>query len=742
MRIIKRDGGLQPLEISKIQRAMLMAFASSGGEMPDTGPLVGRVVSRLATKDAGDLPVDAVSKAIEAELCSSGFGSVAAAFIRHRLKRDAARAVRRVPDPAMLGDYIHVSKYARHGDGRREVFSETVNRVAAMHSLRWPHLDAEIGEAFEYVHDKKVLPSMRSMQFGGAAIEQNNARMYNCSFTHVDRWRVFQETFFLLLSGCGVGYSVQWQHVDCLSEVGDPSGPVVHHVIEDTIEGWADAVGVLIGGYRGGYHAEFSYHLIRPEGTPLVTSGGKAPGHLGLKRCLETLRGMLDAAVGRKLRPIECHDMLCVIAEAVLAGGIRRSSLISLFSLDDTEMLYAKAKGNFRYASGADPGLNAHREMANNSCALLRGGFSEADLARVQRVARENFGCPGFAFVADLDYGTNPCGEIGLYPVIGECCGYGNYLDDFCACGRAYVRRTGFSFCNLVEINGAAVETADDLIAAAKAAAAIGTMQAAYTSFPYLGPVTEAIARREALLGVGLTGIQDSAVCRDPEALQAAAAAAVATNVAWAERLGIAQAARVTTVKPSGTASLVLGCGAGIHPRYARRYFRRANANPMEPAARHFRDLNPHMVDVKPNGQWSICFPVQVSDDAILVEDLTASEFVDCIQLVYQNWILPGTALPESAPGLTHNVSCTVTLGDGEAVDVWPLRGEVCAMSFVDVFLDKNVPFIPHQRVYDEARWNNMIEMYRPVDWSLFAEQTDSTSLRQTVACGPAGCEV
>lgn len=731
-RIIKRDGKYQEFDTRKIRQAILMAFQDEQPDsIPNVRPLVRGVVDELPP---GDVDVETIQDTVE-KVLMKGHPDVAKSYIIYREHQTEARKKREAPDPAWIADYIHVSKYARHRPewSRRELRDETIDRTMEMHQRRWPELSEEIAWAFNMVRQGKVLASMRSMQFGGKAVEKNNERVYNCSFTPVDRIRAFQEIFYLLLCGCGVGYSVQWRHVDELPKLGiiDES-KVKHYVIPDTIEGWADSIGELFQSFLEGYHIEYSYHQIRDEGSPLVTSGGKAPGHLPLKRCLERVRSVLRNAQGRKLRPIECHDIICYIAEAVLAGGIRRSSLICLFSPEDTEMLYAKAKGQF------DPvkGINSQREMANNSAVFLRDSVSWNDFARVLRVASEGYGDPGFYFTNDLDYGCNPCGEIGMNPVIQKLI-------------RGIIKKlTGFSFCNLSEVNMAACATVEEFLLACRAAALIGTLQAAYTSFPYLGTVTEEIVRREALIGVGLTGMVDNPeLSGNARALRDGAQMVVETNQEWAEKLGIEAAARCTTVKPSGTSSLWLGCvGSGIHPHHARRYFRRITANPLEPAAQYFKKLNPHAVEVKPNSDWSLIFPVQAPSNATTVKEETAREFLDRVFMTYENWIVPGTSRPDSSQGLTHNVSCTVTVRQEEVEQVqkmvWDNRHRIAAMSFAPYLLDQVFPFAPREEVHDEGRWNELIRLWKPVDWSQFQENEDTTDLGSVPACEGASCEI
>lgn len=1000
-----------------------------------------------------------------------------------------------------------------------------------------------------FLAGRKMIVTHNSMQFAGPPALTKNERIYNCSYALVDRPRVFQEAFYLLLCGAGVGFSVQWHHVNNLPPLKTiDKTDVRHYTIPDSIEGWSDSLGELIQSYIDGYYVEFNYSLIRAEGA-VVRSGGKAPGHIPLREALDNIRGVLSKAQGRQLRPIECHDMICYTAEAVLAGGIRRSSLISLFSADDGEMMRCKAPENFRPSYGKyDKGLNDQRQLSNNSAVFVRGEVDKQQFTRLMELAQSCYGEPGFFFTNHPDYGTNPCfhpdtriaTEAGLVRIkdlyssglpvnviaddratagddlvdgygvslkkatqveltqvnadvyelktehghivkatgnhefltttgrkkledirardvlllqsgegsfgkwgtraegrlLGLVAGDGTFsrrddreatacvdlweddfslldgiedditqlidsvpsnrggrvykaaafrdvpntstvakkrlesvrlyrwiaeqvsspeslktavpdcvfqgsreavvgylqglfaadgtvfksgegskasvylrlsnselgllrgvqklLQNFGITSRIYEERrpagkrllpdgkggkklyecradhelnlnrvnaarfeevislwgpkadklgrlldergrtsrqperyiskvrsvtyagrsdvfclnqpdthivtgngvvtgncgeiglnpritgeeyhdileefyddhpfkdgefyddtevlSGFSFCNLCEINVAALEGREDFLAAAKAAAFIGTLQASFNHFPYLGRVTEIIQRREALLGVGLTGMADNPrLAFDPFLQRKAAAVAVAENQRVSHIIGIRPAARVTTVKPSGTASVVLGVvGSGVHPHHARRYFRRITANPNEAPAQFFRKHNPHMVETKPNGDWSIIFPVEAPAEAVTVKEEPALDFLARVFSTYENWVRPGTVNASLSPGLSHNVSCTVTVRDSEVEDVieevWENRHRVAAMAFAPLTLDKTYPFAPREEVMtpeDEEKWNRLISGYRPVDWTAFHEKTDATAPQSEIACGGGGsCEI
>jgi ribonucleoside-diphosphate reductase alpha chain len=776
MKIRKRDGKLQDWDMTKVRVAV--AKAVRGAYDPPEKYVFNldaivdsaeRAVAKVVRdkQERGFVDIEEVQDAVEDGLMEAGHTKVARSYILYRRDRAMVRKRMEMKPPAtMIEDYIHPAKYAKWLPElkRRETYLETVLRSQAMHVRKFPQYKLEIEGVFERVLDKHVLPSMRSMQFGGEKAEEHNAAIYNCSFSLCDRPRFFAEAFYLLLCGCGVGASIQKQHVAKLPPIRRmDTSKVRHFTVADTIMGWADAVDAMFDAAMEGYWIEYDYSQIRPEGTVLGKSGGRAPGHVPLRKCLETLRELLAAAAGRHLRPIECGDAICHIALAVLSGGIRRSSLILIFSPDDEEMLTAKAEGNFRYPNGKDPGLNAHRQMSNNSACCVRNKTTREQFERLFDLSVANWGDPGIYWTDDEDYGTNPCGEIGLNPTItngqlmelvqaGVIHGVGAEYWDGSGLGEINERWTGWSFCNLCETNAARVKTKAEFLAAVRAAAAIGTLQASYTNFPYLGAITEAIARRESLLGVGITGIMDNpGLILNGELLREAADIAIKTNVEWAAKLGIRPAARVTTVKPSGTASLELGCvGSGIHPHHAKRYFRRITANPLEPVANYLKMLNPHLFQEKPNGDWCITFPVAAPDTATkFVKNQSASEFLDNVFLVYENWVKPGTARPESSPGLTHNVSATVTAWDHEFPEVrkrlWEERHRYNAISFAHAGSDKGIPYMPREEVVtdaDWALWEELITKYTPVDYTQFVEEEDMTAANAEAACAGGACDV
>ena len=505
-------------------------------------------------------------------------------------------------EQSILSDITVYMKYAKFRPelNRRETWEELVDRNKEMHLKKFPNLKNEIEEAYKFVYDKKVLPSMRSMQFAGKPVDINNARIFNCSYLPIDDIAAFSEIMFLLLSGCGVGYSVQTHHIEELPEVRKPLKSK-RYLVGDSIEGWADAVKVLMKSYlKGGPLPLFDFRDIRPKGAQLITVGGKAPGPEPLKIALVHVQSILDRKKdGDKLTSLECHDIICHLADAVLSGGIRRAALIALFNLNDDNMLTCKF-GNWWED-------NPQRGRANNTAVLIKSKIDKDTFLDLwKKIELSNSGEPGFIFSNDKDAGTNPCAEINLKPN---------------------------QFCNLCEVNASTVESQEDLNARVKAAAFIGTLQASYTDFHYLRDVWKKTTEKEALLGIGMTGIASGEVLKYN--LKEAAKIAVEENARLAEVLGINKAARVTCVKPSGTTSLVLGTSSGIHAWHDNFYLRRIRIGKNEALYTHLSIHHPELLEddfFKPNIQAIVTIPQRAPQGSIVRPKETALELLDRIK--------------------------------------------------------------------------------------------------------------
>ena len=602
--------------------------------------------------------------------------------------------------------YMKYSKYVPEKK-RRETWEELVTRNKEMHQTKFPQLKDEIEEVYKLVYAKKVLPSMRSLQFAGKPIELNNARIFNCSFLPLDDWRAFSEIMFLLLSGCGVGYSVQNHHIENLPEIKVPTKHK-RYLVGDSIEGWADAVRMLCKAYfQGAPLPTFDFRDIRAKGAQLITVGGKAPGPEPLKECLFNLQKIFERKKnGEKMTSVEVHDMACHIADAVLSGGIRRAALISLFDLDDEDMLTCKF-GNWWEE-------NPQRGRANNSAVVLRHKITEEEFFKLwKKIELSGSGEPGIYFSNDKDWGTNPCCEIALRP---------------------------FQFCNLCEVNVSNVESQEDLNTRVKAGAFIGTLQAAYTDFHYLRDIWQKTTEKDALLGVGMTGIGSGAVLNYN--LKEAADLAKEENARIAEVIGVNKAARVTTVKPSGTSSLVLGTSSGIHAWHNDYYIRRIRVGKNEAIYTHLSIHHPELIEddfFKPTIQAVISVPQKAPEGSIL----RTENVIDMLELTKKfnlQWVRKGHRKGAN----TNNVSATVSIQEGEWEQVgdwmWENRETFNGLSVLPYFGGSYVQ-APFEDITKE-QFEELAQHLHSIDLSKVVEFSDETALMDQAACAGGACEI
>lgn len=649
----------------------------------------------------------------------------------------------------ILSDITVHMKYAKYIPTlkRRETWEELVTRNKLMHQKKYPNISEEIEEAYQYVYDKKVLPSMRSLQFGGKPIEISPNRIYNCGYLPIDDWRAFSEVMFLLLGGTGVGFSVQKHHVEELPEIRKPNqNRTRRYLIGDSIEGWADAIKTLMRSYFEGMSTpEFDYSDIRAKGALLVTSGGKAPGPQPLKDCVHNIKKILDAKQdGTKLEPIECHDIICFIADAVLTGGIRRAALISLFSLDDEEMLSAK--------TGAWWELNPQRGRANNSAVILRHKITEDKFFQLwKKIEDSNAGEPGVYFSNDKDWGTNPCCEIGLRP---------------------------YQFCNLCEVNVSDIHSQEELELRTKAAALIGTLQAGYTNFHYLRDVWKRTTEKDALIGVGMTGIGSGEILKYN--LEAAAKVVKDENARVAKLIGINKAARCTTVKPSGTSSLVLGTASGIHAWHNDYYIRRIRVGKNESIYTYLSIYHPELIEdeyFKPKDQAVISLPVKAPEGSIFRFE-SPMNLLERVGRFNKEWVRGGHRDGQN----THNVSVTVSIkkeaervskldenglvmldsnnnpimedrrdDDGDIIykiNEWPMIGKWMwdnreKFNGISVLPYDGGSYI--QAPFSDTTkktYEEMMLSLSEIDLTKVVETSDNTNLAGEISCGGGACEI
>ena len=610
----------------------------------------------------------------------------------------------------ILSDVTIHMKYARYleNENRRENWVELVTRNMRMHIKKFPSLEREIVNAYQFVFQKKVLPSMRSMQFGGKPIEVSPNRIFNCAYCPVDNYHVFSEVMFLLLGGTGVGFSVQKHHVEKLPLIRKPSSRSRRFLIGDSIEGWSDAIKALIASYfKGTSQLRFDFSDIRPKGSRLVTSGGKAPGPQPLRECLVKIEGILDEKEdGDQLAPIEVHDIICHIADAVLAGGIRRAALISLFSADDEEMLAAKSGDWFE--------LNPQRGRANNSVVLMRHRIDRDTFMGIwDRVRNSGCGEPGFYFSNDKDWGTNPCCEIGLRP---------------------------YQFCNLTEVNVSDVNDQQELEERVAAATFIGTLQASYTDFHYLRPIWKRNTEKDALIGVSMTGIASGGVLELD--LIAASLVVKRENRRIAFQIGIRPASRTTCVKPAGSTSLTLGTSSGIHAWHNNHYIRRLRVGKNEEIYRYLQAHLPELLEddkFRPHDTALIKMPQRAPQGAITRHE-NALDLLHRIKTISNTWIKGGHQRGHN----THNVSATVSIKEDE----WQEVGE---WMWINRKCYNGLSVLPHSdHTYVQApfedcsqeEYESLIPYVKTIDLDLIREEQDETNLTGELACAGGSCEI
>jgi ribonucleoside-diphosphate reductase alpha chain len=635
-----------------------------------------------------------------------------------------------------LGKITVFSKYAKHVPQleRRETWDEIVDRYVTMMVKKYPSLEEAIVESAKFIREKKVLPSMRALQFAGPAMEVNNARGYNCAYLPIDSLYSFSETMFLLLGGSGVGFSVQKHHVEQLPAIKkQETYKHRNFLIEDSIMGWADAVKVLMKFYfEGGTKPKFDFRAIRQKGARLVTAGGKAPGPEPLKICLAHIDAIMERKEdGQKLSPLECHDIMCHIANSVLAGGIRRSAMISLFSHDDEEMITCKY-GNWWET-------NEQRGRSNNSAVLKRGEVSQEEFnALWKRIEASGSGEPGIYWSNDLDWGTNPCCEIGLRP---------------------------FQFCNLCEVNVSDIVDQTDLNDRVATAAFFGTLQAGFFDFHYLRPIWQKTTQKDALLGIGMTGIGSGEILKYN--LEIAANTAKVVNQMISAKIGTNEAARITCIKPSGTTSLVLGTASGIHAWHAPYYLRTMRFNKNEAIALYLMINHPELCEddvLRPTDTVCVRIPVKAPEGSIFRTE-TAIDTLERVKKFSTEWVKEGHITGAN----THNVSATISIdndrkytsinmSDGEGSQItlskegwlneweavgnwmWQNREVYNGLSVLPYFggTYKQAPF----EDITEEEYNKRIATVQEIDLKKVIEMDDNVDFGQVSACSGSQCEI
>ena len=620
----------------------------------------------------------------------------------------------------ILSDITVHMKYAKYDPSvnRRETWEELCHRNMEMHIEKYPKLTTNICEVYrDFVIPKKVLPSMRSMQFAGKPIDISPNRIYNCAYMPIDSIECFGEAMFLLLGGTGVGYSVQRHHVEKLPEIRKPNPKKTRRfLIADSIEGWGDAVKILMKAYFGGNVSTpvFDYTDIRPKGSPLITSGGKSPGPAPLRECLVRVENMLkEKEDGVQLRPIEVHDIMCYIADAVLAGGIRGAALISLFSADDMEMITCKS-GNWWEQ-------NPQRGRANNSAVLIRNRITQNFFKELWgRIQASGSGEPGIYLSNDKDWGTNPCCEIALRP---------------------------YQFCNLTEINVSSIVDEADFYDRCKAASFLGTLQAGYTDFHYLREIWKKTTEKDALLGVSMTGIASnklSSFHTNMDTLLENGTKIIAEeNERVAMLIGINISSRLTCVKPAGTTSLTLGTSSGIHAWHSEYYIRRIRVNKNEAIYTYLLNNHPNLIEdeyFSPHDTAVISVPQKAPEIGTTREKENAFTLLERVRKVSRKWVRNG-----HRDGInTHNVSATISIKEEEWYSVgewmWNNRDYYNGLSVLpyDGGTYKQAPF----ETITKERYEELVQGLDNIDLTQVIELEDNTNLQGELACAGGACEI
>jgi len=613
----------------------------------------------------------------------------------------------------ILSNITVYMKYAKYISSleRRESWEELVTRNMNMHIKKYPKLEEQIRLNYNFVYNKKVLPSMRSLQFGGKPIEISPNRVYNCAYLPIDNVDCFNEVMFLLLGGTGVGYSVQKHHVSKLPPINKPYEKRRRRfLVGDSIEGWADSIKVLMKSYLGGQRSsriKFDYSDIRPKGAQLVTSGGKAPGPQPLKECILKVTGILQHKEdGDQLSTLEVHDIVCYIADAVLAGGIRRAALISLFSADDHEMISCKA--------GQWWEKNPQRGRSNNSACLMRHKITKEFFMDLwKRVELSRSGEPGIYFNNDKDWGTNPCCEIALRP---------------------------YQFCNLCEVNVSDIESQEDFNTRVKAAAFIGTLQAGYTDFHYLREIWQETTEKDALIGVSMTGIGSAAVLQMD--MKAAANIVKRENSRVSKLIGINNAARCTTVKPAGTTSLALGTSSGIHAWHNKYYIRRLRVGKNESIYEYLKFKHPSLLEddyFRPHDTAVISIPQKAPAGSILRTE-SPFDLLERVKKIATEWVKPGHRKGSN----THNVSATISLKDNEWDEagewMWKNREHYNGLSVLP-YDGGNYVQAPFEDI-SASKYSELLKDLKQIDLSKIIELDDETDLAGELACAGGSCEI
>lgn len=740
----KRDGSVVSFEISRIARAVSNAMKSTDeGTEFDAHRIAEKVVLHLSKthiKDKNYVPtVEEIQDTVERELIWEDFAGTAKAYILYRQKhREMREASKDVPDRVkhlyeesskyfhnQLAEFVYYRTYSRwiDAEGRRETWIETVDRYVDFmkENLGSKLTDKEYSEVRQYILEQRSMPSMRLLQFAGKAARETNVCAYNCSFVAPSTFQDFGEIMYVLMCGTGLGFSVESKNVQKLPQIKEQTGEKLPlYVIADSREGWSDALIHGITAWYEGKDVDFDFGAIRPAGARLKTFGGRASGPDPLRSVLDFARTLILKKQGRRLSNLDVHDLVCKIGEVVLAGGVRRSALISLSDLDDEQIRDAK-KGQFFLTE-------PQRSMANNSAVYERKPSNEEFLDEWVALMKSGSGERGIFNRGSLaktmperrmkvlggylgNIGVNPCGEILLQSK---------------------------QFCNLSEVVVRADDTLDTLKKKTRIATILGTYQSTLTNFKYLSKEWKEHCEAERLLGVSITGQWDNALVRKKETLKMMRDEATKTNKIYAKRFGVNMSTAITCVKPSGTLSQLVNSASGMHPRHAEYYIRRVRIAGTDPLFKALKDqgvsYHPEVGQTMADAHTFVFeFPVEAPKGSIVKNDLTAFEQLEHWKVVKENFT-------------DHNPSVTVSVGDGEWLDVahwvykhWDIVG---GLSFLP--RDNHVYRLAPYEAIDKKRFDEMTARLGKMDFSrlVLFEIEDATEVKKELACVAGVCEI
>ncbi|MEK7558212.1 MAG: ATP cone domain-containing protein [Patescibacteria group bacterium] len=752
--IIKRGGSIVPFDANKITRAMEKAMQAAKEFKSGAPERITEAISKklLAQKENQPLfipTVEGVQDLVESELMLHKFPATAKAYILYRAERTKLREERGdVPEHVRalaalskkyfegnpLGEFVYLRTYSRwiKAEGRRETWIETVDRYMAFmkENVGEKLAEEEYAELRGAVLRQEVMPSMRLMQFAGEPARRCNACAYNCSFIAPTKLEDFAEIMYLSMQGCGVGFTVESQNIEQLPQIQKQTKKKLPaHVIADDKEGWCDALVLGMKTWYAGKDIEFDYSLVRPAGARLQTMGGKASGPEPLSSLLAFARGKILRRVGRRLRSIDAHDIICKIGECVVAGGVRRTAMISLSDLDDAELRDSK-KGQFFLTE-------PHRSVANNSAvyemkpsntelmeewvALMKSGSGERGIFNREALGNtlpkrrakyfKKVGFIGDDGVVQGPVGTNPCGEIILQSK---------------------------QFCNLSEIIARREDTEETLVRKARLAALLGTYQSTLIKFRYISKAWTKHCQEERLLGVSVTGQWDSEIARKPETLRAMRDMAIKANASYAKRFGIKPSMSVTAVKPSGTVSQTFNCSSGIHPRHSKYYIRRVRISATDSLFKMLKDQGvpyyPEIGQIEGSASTYVLeFPVEAPGGSVFKDDLTALDQLEYWKVVKLNFT-------------EHNPSATISVSEDEWIGVvdwiqknWNIIG---GLSFLPRF-DHVYRLAPYETI-DKKKYEELALSFPSIDYSKLVtyERTDETEQRKELACVGGVCDI